>query len=78
MMNRAEAMQIAIKLLRLATSDNPHETVLAPQRAQEILDRFEITQGMLEDSQTSHEPEEKIESFEEKQGQGPLVRTMSP
>ena len=67
LMNRAEAMQKAIKLLRLATSDNPHEAALAAQRAQEILDRFEITQAMLEDSQTRPEPEEEIENFEEKQ-----------
>jgi len=62
-MNRAEAMQKAIKLLRLATSDNPHEAALAAQRAQEVLDRFEITQAMLEDPQARDEPEEAIENL---------------
>ncbi len=66
-MNRTEAMQKAIKLLRLATSDNPHEAALAAQRAQEILDRFEITQAMLEDTQAAEEAEEAIENFADKE-----------
>ena len=47
-MNRDEAIQKAIKLLRLSKSDNPHEAALAAQRAQEILDRYEISQFMLD------------------------------
>ena len=65
-MNRDEAIQKAMKLLRLATSDNPHEAALAAQRAQEILDRFEITQAMLEDPLGNQESEEEIVNFAEK------------
>ena len=59
-MTRDEAMQKAIKLLRLSSSDNPHEAALAAQRAQEILDRYEITHAMLEDPKGSAEPAEQI------------------
>jgi hypothetical protein len=53
-MTRDEAIEKAKKLLRLATSDNVHEAALAAQRAQEILDRFELTSAML-DAETQEE-----------------------
>lgn len=62
-MTRDEAIQKAIKLLRLAKSDNPHEAALAAQRAQEIMDRYEVNQFMLDDD--NEEPVEPIKDFSE-------------
>jgi hypothetical protein len=62
-MNRDEAIQKVIKLLSLSKSDNPHEAALAAQRAQEILDRYEISQFMLDGTIT-----EDIQDFS-KQGE---------
>jgi hypothetical protein len=62
-MTRDEAIQKAIKLLRLSQSSNPHEAALAAQRAQEILTKFDISQAMLEESKTDGtkmDPEEPI------------------
>ena len=63
-MTRDEAIQKAIKLLRLSQSSNPHEAALAAQRAQEILIRYDIDAAMLEDPQTPNpEPKETITDF---------------
>lgn len=60
-MTRDEAMQKAIKLLRLAQSDNAHEAALAASTAQAILDKYELTAGMLD--QNNNEPDEEIQDF---------------
>jgi len=61
-MTRDEAIQKAIKLLRLSQSSNPHEAALAAQRAQEILTKFDISQAMLEESKNgdAKDPDEPI------------------
>ena len=64
-MTREEAIQKAVKLLRLSTSSNKHEAALAAQRAQELLDRFEISQAMLEDG-PEDEKDEPIFNFAER------------
>jgi hypothetical protein len=56
-MTRDEAIEKAKKLLRLAESDNVHEAALAAQRAQEILDRYELTATVLD--------QEEVESIED-------------
>jgi hypothetical protein len=48
------------KLLALAGSDNVHEAALAAQRAQELMDRWDIEAGML-DTTSAPEPEETIQ-----------------
>lgn len=58
-MTHAEALQKAAKLLRLATSTNPHEAALAASRAQEIIDRHNLSNAALEgvgENQQSAEP----------------------
>lgn len=63
-MTRDEAIQKAIKLLRLSQSDNPNEAALAAQRAQEILIRYDIDKAMLEDPEKpSPETKEPIVDF---------------
>lgn len=47
-MNREEAIQRAMKLLKLSESSNVHEAALAAQRAQELLARFNITQEIID------------------------------
>lgn len=67
MMTRDEAIQKAIKLLRLSESSNVNEAALAATRAQEILDRFEIDKAALELSGAEPEtPDEEIEDFSSK------------
>lgn len=58
-----QAIDKARKLLALATSDNPNEAAQAAARAQEILDRHEITQAMLE---VDDEDGEEVENFADK------------
>jgi hypothetical protein len=66
-MTRDEAIQKAAKLLRLAQSDNPNEAGIAAAKAQEILDRYEISRNLLElDGVVRAEPEEAIEDFKSK------------
>lgn len=57
-MTHTEAIQKAAKLLRLATSSNPHEAALAASRAQEIIDRHNLDAAGLEGlaDQPSAEP----------------------
>lgn len=64
-MNIDQAIDRARKLFALATSNNPHEAAQAAARAQEILDRYEITQAML-DADNDVDDEEEIENFAEK------------
>jgi hypothetical protein len=66
-MTRDEAILKAMKLLRLSQSNYPEEAAIAAQRAQEILDRYEITHAMLQDAEKEpHEPGEEIINFESK------------
>lgn len=63
-MTREEAIQKAIKLLRLSESSNANEAALAATRAQEILDRYEIDRAALElTGAAPEEPEEPISDF---------------
>lgn len=59
-----KAIAKARKLLALAESDNPHEAAQAAQRAQELLDRHEISQAMLvaASSADAADDDEQIES----------------
>lgn len=66
-MTHDEAVSKAIRLLRLAQSDNPHEAALAAAKAQEIIDRFKLT-GIGSDSEIpggAQQPPEEIRNFEE-------------
>lgn len=64
-MTRDEAIQKALKLLKLAGSCYPEEAALAAQRAQEILDRYEISSAMLQEAgEAPTEPEEEIVNFQ--------------
>lgn len=60
-MTHAEAVSKALRLLRLAQSDNPHEAALAAAKAQEIIDRYKLT-GIGEGSEIPEE--ESIKDFE--------------
>lgn len=60
MMTREEAIEKVRKLLALSQSNNPHEAALAAQRAQEILDKYEIEQGMLDLSSDDPTDKEQI------------------
>ncbi len=65
-MTRDEAIQKAMKLLKLANSDNVHEAALAAQRAQEILLRYEINMAMLDENSVDPLDEEDIVDFQSK------------
>ncbi len=65
-MTREEAIAKAMKLLKLANSDNVHEAALAAQRAQEILLRYEISAAMLEENAVDPLDEEDIVDFQSK------------
>lgn len=58
----------AIRLLKLAQSDNPHEAALAAAKAQEIIDRHKLA-GLTADSEIPGEvreiPDEPIRGFED-------------
>lgn len=60
-MTHQEAIEKAQKLLRLTTSNNPHEAALAASRAQEIMDRYQLGNLALEYEQRA--PEEPIKDF---------------
>lgn len=53
------------KLLRLAQSDNAHEAALAMARAQELIDRHQLDQALLETSasESAAVPDEEIVNF---------------
>ncbi|MSU62348.1 MAG: DUF2786 domain-containing protein [Pedosphaera sp.] len=61
-MTHQEAIEKAVKLLRLAQSSNPHEAALAASRAQEIMDRFKL-EGLSADFDPRAQPAEAIEDF---------------
>ena len=64
-MNIDQAIDRARKLFALAASDNPHEAASAAAKAQEILDRHEISQAML-DTDNNVEDDETVENFKDK------------
>jgi len=60
-----EAVEKAVKLLRLATSSNPNEAAVAAAKAQEMIDRYKL--GVLSadfDIGTNGEPDEPIKDFD--------------
>ena len=64
-MTHHEAIDKAVKLLRLAQSSNPHEAALAASRAQEIMDRHKL-EGLSADYDTdalNRKPDEPIRDF---------------
>lgn len=62
-MTHQEAIEKAVKLLRLAQSSNQHEAALAASRAQEIMDRFKL-EGLSADYATdAPKPSEPIKDF---------------
>ena len=58
-----EALEKAAKLLRLATSTNPHEAALAASRAQEIMDRFKLSADAVNGAGGEIKSEEPIRDF---------------
>lgn len=67
-MGRDEAVALAAKLLRLARSDNPNEAALAAARAQEVIDKYKLSQLAVEQSDSgtgpAPEPDEPIRDFD--------------
>lgn len=65
-MTHEEAIEKAVKLLRLAQSDNPHEAALAAAMAQKIIERHKLV-GVSADIniESNDEPDEDIKNFEE-------------
>lgn len=64
-MTREEAIQKALKLLKLSQSNNVHEAALAAQRAQELLAKYEIEQSIIDTELNGPgEKEEPIERFD--------------
>lgn len=63
-MTHQEAIEKAVKLLRLAQSSNQHEAALAASRAQEIMDRHKL-EGLSADYDTDKpkQPDEPIADF---------------
>lgn len=62
-MTHTEAIEKAVKLLRLAQSSNPHEAALAASRAQEIMDRHKL-EGLSADYDTDKkQPDEPVQDF---------------
>lgn len=64
-MTREEAIKRAMKLLKLSESSNVHEAALAAQRAQELLNRFGITQEIVDAEKGG--PREKVEEIEQQE-----------
>jgi hypothetical protein len=62
-MTYEEALRKATALLRLATSSNPNESALAAAKAQDIMDRFNISKEVLNQEQGSKEPDEPVTAF---------------
>lgn len=58
-----EALEKAAKLLRLATSTNPHEAALAASRAQEIMDRFKLSADAVSGAGGEVRSNEPIKDF---------------
>lgn len=65
-MNIQDAISKAARLLRLANSDNPHEAASAAAKAQDIIDRYQISAALLElEGKTPDEPHEDIGYFKQ-------------
>ena len=62
-MNKAEAIEKAAKLLRLATSPNQPEAERAAAKAHEIMVRYELDAEALELAGKSEQPAEPIKDF---------------
>lgn len=62
-MTKQEAIAKAAKLLRLATSSNPHEAALAASRAQEIIDKHNLSMGDVNNTEQQTEDNEPIVNF---------------
>jgi hypothetical protein len=63
-MTRQEAIDLALKLLKLAeNNNNVNEAALAAQRAQEILNKYNIEKEMLDEASAVKEPDEPIQDF---------------
>ena len=63
-MTYEEALQKAVKLLRLSQSSNPNEAALAAGKAQEIIDRYNIESVALDmASGDKPQPDEPIKDF---------------
>lgn len=62
-MTHTEALEKAAKLLRLATSSNPHEAALAASRAQEIMDRFKLSADAVNGAGGEIKTDEPIADF---------------
>lgn len=62
-MTHAEAVARAVKLLRLAQSDNAHEAASAAAKAQEIIDRHKLGTLGIDEPTAAPEPEEPIADF---------------
>lgn len=61
-MNHEEAVEKAVKFLKLAKSDNPNEAALAAAKAQEIIERFKLDIGSLE-APMPERPKEEVKDF---------------
>lgn len=62
-MNYTEAIEKAVKLLRLSKSSNPNEAALAMSKAQEIMERFKIDAASLELDKPTQSADEPIKNF---------------
>lgn len=63
-MNLDQAIQKAMKLLRLSKSPNAHEAALAAQKAQEVIDTYKLDVSSLDYDQTSaQEDNEPVKDF---------------
>jgi hypothetical protein len=58
-----EVLAKIAKLLRLSQSTNEHEAALAAAKAQELMDRHQISKAMLDADATSADADESIEHF---------------
>lgn len=62
-MTYTEAIEKAVKLLRLSKSSNPNEAALAMSKAQEIMERFKIDAASLELDKPTQNAGEPIKNF---------------
>ena len=76
-MNIDQAIDRARKLFALSTSDNPHEAASAAAKAQEILDRHDISQAMLE-ADADDDTDEPVENFKDKDAPLESGRSIAP
>lgn len=63
-MTQQEAIDKALKLLRLAKSSNEHEAALAASKAQEVMDKYKLDISSLEyDKQDAERDSEQVKDF---------------